>query len=302
MIFVTIWPIFALICLGFVLAKTNFPDPGFWPAAERLNYFLLFPALLASNLSDAPVRDPSLLKLGGAIAVLILAAVSLLMLVRWARPEPAARFGPRLQGVVRFNVYLMLATVASVLPDGGLGRAAIILAVAVPLVNILSVLALTEGKDRKGPLDLIRPIARNPLILACVFGIILAFIGTGLPYGIGRFLDLLAQASLPLGLLCVGAALRPDAMLRDVTAFGQLAVVRLLLMPCAAAAVAYLFGLGATETAVLIIFASVPTAPTAYVLTRQLGGDGPFMAGVITSQTLVSVLTIPLMLAVFGIG
>lgn len=302
MIFMTIWPIFAIICLGYALKKFGFPEPGFWPAAERANYFLLFPALLASNLADAPVRDPSLLKLGGAIAVLILAATAVLVLQRRFRPEPASRFGPRLQGIVRFNVYLMLATVASVMPDGGLERAAIILAVAVPLVNVLSVMALTDGTDRKGPLDLLKPIIRNPLILACLFGISLALVGSGLPYGTGRFLDLLAQASLPLGLLCVGAALRPDAIMKDVRAFAELSVARLLLMPCAAAAVAYLFGLGASEASVLVVFASVPTAPTAYVLTRQLGGDGPFMAGVITSQTMVSVLTIPLILTLFAIG
>ncbi|RFC66425.1 AEC family transporter [Fulvimarina endophytica] len=297
MLFITIWPIFALICLGFALSSFKFPDAGFWPAAERINYFLLFPALLASNLADAPIRDPSLLKLGGAIAVLILTATALLMLQRRLRPEPAARFGPRLQAIVRFNVYLMLATVASLVPDGGLERAAIILAVAVPLVNVLSVMALTDGSDRKSPLDLVRPIIRNPLILACLFGIFLALTGAGLPFGTGRFLDLMAQASLPLGLLCVGAALRPHAMLKDVSAFTKIAVARLLLMPCLAATVAWLFGLESAEAAVLVIFACVPTAPTAYVLTRQLGGDGPFMAGLITSQTLLSVATIPLVLA-----
>ena len=59
MLFITIWPLFALICLGYVLVRKGFPDPGFWPAAERVNYFLLFPALLVSSLVDAPLgRTP----------------------------------------------------------------------------------------------------------------------------------------------------------------------------------------------------------------------------------------------------
>ena len=74
MLFFTIWPLFALICLGYVLVRRGFPDPSFWPAAERINYFLLFPALLVSSLADAPVRDPQVLRLGGAAVVTILLA------------------------------------------------------------------------------------------------------------------------------------------------------------------------------------------------------------------------------------
>ncbi|MER0238986.1 AEC family transporter [Fulvimarina sp. MAC8] len=302
MLFVTIWPIFALICLGYGLSRLKFPEPGFWPAAERANYFLLFPALLVSNLADAPVRDPDLLRLGGAVIVMMLFAAGALAVFRLLRPMPAARYGPALQGIVRFNTYLGLAITASTVPDGGLERAAVLLAVAVPLVNVLSILALTERGEQRGPLVLLAPMSKNPLIIACIIGILIAATGIGLPFGIGRFLDLIAQASLPLGLLCVGAALRPDAIARDVKAFVGIGGARLLAMPVLAAAIAILFGLGTTETMVLVIFAAIPTAPTAYVLTRQLGGDGPYMAGIITSQTLVSVLTIPLMLSLLGVG
>jgi predicted permease len=42
------------------------------------------------------------------------------------------------------------------------------------------------------------------------------------------------------------------------------------------------------ESAVLVLFFALPTAPTAYVLTRQLGGDSQLMAGIITLQTLLA--------------
>ena len=71
LLFFTIWPLFAVICLGFLLAQRGFPDPGFWPAAEKLNYFILFPALLLSNLTDSTVREPEVLRLGGAAIVII---------------------------------------------------------------------------------------------------------------------------------------------------------------------------------------------------------------------------------------
>lgn len=300
MLFFTIWPLFALICLGFLLARRGFPDAGFWPAAERINYFILFPALLVSSLADAPLRDPEILRLGGAAIVTILVASALLALARRARGTPAARFGPALQGLIRFNTYLGLAITTSLAGSTGVERAAVYLAVAVPLVNVLSIMALTGGNAGIG--GLVRTVLRNPLILACLAGMALALSGIGLPWGTGRFLSLVGQGSLPLGLLCVGAALQPRALRQDIVTLAGNGALRLLAMPVLAAGVALLFGLEGPAALVLVVFSAMPTAPTAYVLTRQLGGDGTLMAGLVTFQTLAAVLTIPVVLTLLDHG
>jgi len=296
LLFITIWPLFALICLGFGLVRFGFPDPGFWAAAEKINYFLLFPALLLSSLANAPVRDPDVLRLGGAAVATIVLAAAGLSLARRFHPVPAARFGPVLQGAVRFNTYLGLAILAMLAGTPGIERAALYLAVAVPLVNVLSIIALTDAGSMRSPGILLRKVLGNPLILACLAGIALALSDVGLPFGTGRFLELLAQGSLPLGLLCVGAALQPAALRLDMLTLAGIGALRLLAMPVLAALVARAFGLGGTEALVLVVFSAIPTAPTAYVLTRQLQGDGTLMAGIVTSQTLAAVATIPLVL------
>lgn len=300
---VTIWPIFGLICLGFVLTRVKFPDPAFWPAAEKINYFVLFPALLLSSLVDAPVHDPAVQSLGLAAVLTVLAAVGLLVVFRMLRPMRAARFGAVLQGVVRFNTYLGLAVVAGL--GGGaaaVDRAAVFLAVAVPLVNVLSIMALSDRGAGRGLITIVATVLRNPLILACVAGIALALMGVGLPWGTDKFLSLIAQGSLPLGLLCVGAALRPASLRGDLVALVLTGGFRLLAMPVLAAVIGRLAGLGQAELLVLVVFCAVPTAPTSYVLTRQLGGDATLMAGLVTAQTMVAVVTIPLMVAFLGLA
>ncbi|WP_417809986.1 AEC family transporter, partial [Thioclava sp.] len=262
MLFFTIWPLFALICLGYLLARRGFPDLGFWPAAERINYFLLFPALLVSSLAHAPVRDPQVLRLGGAAVAIILLAALALALMRRFLPMPAARFGPLLQGTVRFNTYLGLAILTTLAGPVGIERAALYLAIAVPLVNILSIMALTEAGQARTPLSMFATMARNPLILACLVGIALALTGWGLPFGTGRFLDVLAQASLPLGLLCVGAALQPATLHRDGLTLAATGALRLLFMPLLAALMVRAVGLSGVEALVLIVFSAIPTAPT----------------------------------------
>lgn len=300
MLFTTIWPIFGLICAGYLLMRRAFPSTEFWSAAERLNYFVLFPALLVSSLANAPVYDPAVLRMGGAAAATIVIASIGLALVLWARPMPAARFGPVLQGVIRFNTYLALALVSMLAGQAGLERAAVFLAVSVPLVNVLSIGALSGAVALRHPMILAGGILRNPLILACLAGIALAVLGTGLPYGTGKFLSLLGQGSLPLGLLCVGAALQPGRLRQDMAGLVWVGAGRLLLMPALATGVIALFGLTGAEAMVMIVFSAVPTAATAYVLTRQMNGDAPFMAGIVTSQTLAVVVTLPVVLFVWS--
>ena len=283
----TLWPLFALILGGLALRRWNFPGEAFWPAAERLNYFILFPALLLSSLVSAPLDNPALPRLALAVLLGLGGAWLGLLLVRRLRGWPAARFGAITQGILRFNTYLGLAVVGSLYGQAGLVLAALLLALLVPAVNLLSVWSLTAERGVSAR-SLLLPVLKNPLILACLGGVAINLAGLGLPGGSDRLLGLLAAASLPLGLLCVGAALRPQELRGEQAALAWNCALRLLAMPALAWLVARLLHLPALESALLVLFFALPTAPTAYVLTRQLGGDGQLMAGLITLQTLLS--------------
>lgn len=209
-----LWPLFAMIVAGYWLRLREFPSEAFWPGAERLNYFILFPALLFSSLARAPLNNPALPRL--ALAVLLgLGIAWLALLLRRLRGWPAGRFGAFTQGILRFNTYLGLAAVGSLFGQEGLTLAALMLALMVPTVNVLSVWSLTAERGVSAR-SLLLPIIKNPLILACVGGALFNLTGIGLPGGTDRLLSLLAAASLPLGLLCVGAALKPEQLSGEI--------------------------------------------------------------------------------------
>lgn len=282
-----LWPLFALIVGGYVLSRRGFPNEAFWPGAERLNYFILFPALLFNSLATAPLDNPQLPRMALAVLLGLGIAWLALLVVRRLCGWPAARFGAFSQGILRFNTYLGLAAVGSLFGQPGLTLAALMLALMVPTVNVLSVWSLTAERGVSAR-SLLLPIIRNPLILACLAGALVNLSGLGLPGGSGRLLSLLAAASLPLGLLCVGAALKPEQLGGEVPALAWNSLLRLLLMPLLALAVAVGLQLPTMESTVLVLFFALPTAPTAYVLTRQLGGDANLMAGIITLQHLLA--------------
>lgn len=290
-----LWPLFALIIGGYLLRRRDFPSAEFWPGAERINYFLLFPALLFNSLATAPLDNPALPRLAVAVLLALGLAWAGLLLFKRLRGWPAARFGAITQGLLRFNTYLGLAAVGTLMGPDGLAMAALMLALMVPTVNVMSVWALTaeRGVSVRG---LLLPIVKNPLILACVAGVLYNLAGLGLPGGSDRLLGLLAAASLPLGLLCVGAALKPQELGGEVPALAWNSGLRLLAMPLLAWTVAWALHLPVQESQLLILFFALPTAPTAYVLTRQLGGDGHLMAGIITLQTLLAAASLPLIM------
>jgi len=294
-----LWPLFALIVAGYFMRLRAFPNDAFWPGAERINYFILFPALLFSSLASAPLDNPALPRLAAAVLLALGLAWIALLISRRLRGWSAARFGAIAQGTLRFNTYLGLAAVGSLFGTEGLALAALMLALMVPTVNVMSVWALTAERGVSAR-SLLLPIIKNPLILACLAGALVNVSGLGLPGGTDRLLGLLAAASLPLGLLCVGAALKPQELGGEVPALGWNSALRLLAVPLLAYGVALALGLPTMETTILVLFFALPTAPTAYVLTRQLGGDSHLMAGLITLQTLLAAASLPLVLTLLG--
>ena len=202
-------PIFALILLGLGLRRFGFPGDGFWPAAERFTYFMLFPALLVQRLAVARLGDYAV---GPVVAVIVAMLLGMTALVYGLRPwlkVDGPAFTSVYQGVIRFNTYVGLAVALAVFHAEGGTVAALVMAIMIPLINVLCVLVLNAHAGGSATVaGVARGLITNPLILACLTGIGLNLSGIGLPWGSAAVLEILARAALPLGLLAVGAGLR----------------------------------------------------------------------------------------------
>lgn len=290
-----LWPLFALITMGFILRRTALFSADFWPSAEKLNYFILFPALLISSLANAPLDNPKLPYLACAILFILAISSLFVVLIKYLFKISIPKFGAHIQGIIRFNTYLGLAIIADLFGSEGIAISAVIMAILVPSCNVIAVLSLSAGK-KVTLKQLVMPIAKNPLIISCVIGILLNLLPIGLPCGSDQFLKLLAAASLPLGLICIGVALQTATLRKEFKPIMVSTLLRLLAMPILAVLTAHLFSLSALERVLLVIFFAIPTAPTSYILTKQLNGDSQLMAGIITFQTILAVITLPLVL------
>ncbi|MBS1221277.1 MAG: transporter [Proteobacteria bacterium] len=289
-------PIFALILLGLGLRRSGFPGDGFWPAAERFTYFLLFPALLVHRLALSRLGDYAVGPVAVVIVALLLGMTALVCVLRpWLKVDGPA-FTSVYQGVIRFNTYVGLAVVLAVFQADGGTVAALVMAIMIPLINVLCVLVLTVHAGGSATMaGVARGLLTNPLILGCLTGIGLNLSGIGLPWGSAAVLEILARAALPLGLLAVGAGLRLEGLARP----GLLAAasaLKLVALPALAAGLCWVMQPGRLETAVLVTFAALPGAPTAYILARQMGGDVPLIAAIVTVETAAALVTLPAVL------
>lgn len=296
-----LFPVALLIAAGYGLRRSGFLTAAFWPQAERLCYFILLPSLFLRGLATAKMDDLPVWTLAGTLIGATVGVSLLLVALRPLLRVDGAAFTSIFQGAVRFNNYIGVSMAAAMFGAQGIALAAVCNAAIVPTVNLLCVLVFARyGTMRPTLAGVLRQMATNPLVVSCLGGIALHGLGLGLPFGVEPALRALGAASMPLGLLCVGAALDFGAARRWIGPVAASSVVKFLVMPVATLLAAEALGLDPRTTVVALLFQALPTASSAYILARQLGGDAPLMAGITATQTVLAALTMPVVLTLLG--
>ena len=297
----TIAPIFLIIVAGFFLRRTKLFPAVAWPPVERITYYVLFPSLLFVSLATANIADLPI----GAMAVGVVGTPALmalaLLILRPTLSLDGAGFTSLTQGAVRFNTYIGIPLVVAFYGPNTIALGAVFIALMVTFVNVVCVWVLARhGDGGASPPGAVKEMTRNPLILACLAGIAVNVSGLGLAEPLQIFFDLIGRAAPPVGLLCVGAGLDLVAARAGKQWVALSAALKLAVMPLIALAIVEALGLSGLSAKVVVIFHALPTAPSAYILARQMGGDARLMAGILTMQTALAIVTLPAWIAILG--
>jgi len=182
--------------------------------------------------------------------------------------------------------------------DEGLALLSIGVLAVVPLVNLLSVAVLVIWGDghegARTPMKAVREVARNPLVVACLIGFGLNAFDLSLGPVITPLLDILGRAALPIALMTVGAGLDFPDLLSSRWLAGKAAMLKLLALPALAWTLATSFALEGQAFQVVMLYATLPMSASSYVLAREMGGDAPLAAGMITASTVLAMVTMTL--------
>jgi malonate transporter len=287
-------PDFLLILLGWLICRHTALDRPLWEGVERLVYYLLFPVLLFTSILRTPLQPAQTAGLAIAgVGTVALGVVLALAIGRW--PGVDARLhASGAQIAYRFNSYVALALSERLFGAQGLAWMALLIALSVPLCNVAAVWPLA----RHGGHSYLREIVRNPLILSTAAGLAANALGLVLPDAVSTTLQRIGLAALPLGLMAVGAGLTFGALKASPALAAALLAIRHALLPAAALAIVAILVLPPAQASVVVLFAALPTASSAYVLAARMGGDGVFVAGLVTVSTLLGMISVPLWLSV----
>lgn len=291
-------PISLTVLLGY-LARHHFGvGEAVWSGLEKLTYYVFAPSLLAVSLANRSLHGLAWGEVFATLVMVLLLCSALIVFWQWRlRPVDIPSFTSVFQGGVRFNSFVALALVDNLFGNDGLVIGALATVVIVISVNILcvSMFSLTTRQE-KAWRKLPRQLLTNPLILGCLVGLGLNLSGIGLLPVFENQLLMLGKTALPMALLAVGAALRLESVRGSINMIAFTSAIQFALKPVAALLIGQWLGLEGLTAVVVVIFMAVPTAPSAYVLARQLGGNAPAMASIITAQTVLAFFTLPVTL------
>ena len=296
--FNAIAPMFLIIAAGVLCRKVKLIAKDGVEVLNKLVYWIFCPALLFNNIYVATHQeggvqlDAKLLAyLAGAIVVVY--GVTFAITVATVKENP--RRGAVIHGIFRSNfVILGLPIVLALFPPEETAIVSVAATVVVPIFNVLAVFTLENFRGGKVTVgQVLLSIAKNPLIIGTVLGIVFWLTGLTLPGIVETSVADLAKTAMPIGLLALGAAIEAKGMGRNLKAIGMTTLARLVLVPAVTLPVAALaFGIRGVELAtVMAVFAS-PAAINSYTMAAQMGGDAELAGGIVMATSALSCVTI----------
>jgi len=302
----SIAPIFLLIALGWILQKARlFPDP-FFKGLNRFVYWLALPALLVTGISVAEIDSCAISKILALFTLGSLLSLALAWVIARQLGLPAPSRGSFIQGSFRGNgafvgLPVIIYSLGSVDPDAtALGT--VMLAPIVIIFNVLGVSVLLHHSENKTGTGqsiavFIGQLVKNPLIMSCAAGLMLNLLDLRFPLFIGRPLDALGNAALPLILLSIGASLEIERLKGAAPPSLIASLLKVVATPAIGFLLAPLFQLDNTERMIAVFYLACPAAGMSYVMAEVMNNDATLAGRIVALSTLLSAFTLPLIMA-----
>ncbi|MEZ5811500.1 MAG: AEC family transporter [Rhizobiaceae bacterium] len=301
--FESILPIFLLIVAGNLLRHVPLVDARAWPGLEQLGFWFLYPALLFVTIVNADFSalnlDTLVISLAAAIGAMIVLALCLWPPLNASGLVARSEFSSVFQTTIRWNGFMAFAIAQKLFEPEGLAVVALVMAAIIMPINIASIAVIVRfGSSRADWGGVARKTATNPLVLASLAALIVRAQPYGFYEPFNQTLDLVGRAALGMGLIAIGAGLRPADLWQPRVAMWLPVVLKLAVYPAILIGTAVAMGLSGPQLTYLALCGAVPTAMNGYLLARQMGGDAELYAAVTTMQTIISFFSIPAVLAI----
>jgi malonate transporter and related proteins len=300
MILSSIFPVFALIIAGMILKKTDFINDSFLSVSDKLIYYIFFPCMLFWKIGGSGNGSEFNLNIifASLSTVFFIFVISTLYIILFKVKEFDA--GSFSQSCFRFNTYIGFAVIINALGEEGIRFFGIIISFSIPIINILSISILSwfdnssdSGSSfKKRIVSMTNSILKNPLIIACVGGLIFSGFKFHFPEYLDNLFQLISAASLPLALISIGGSFTFGKLKNYMSLSIISSVFKLFLFPLSGLVFLHLFGVTGIAFNVSLIFFALPTATSIYVLSSQMNSNTDLASSAIVLSTALSFISL----------
>ncbi len=306
----TILPVFGLIALGFICARTNFIGAAAGQGLSQVVFNLAMPALLFRTVAviDQQSLSPWLLwvALFGGIAFIWLVTTVITRTTKLIDAAPAsAAMGASFGNIAMLGLPLTLAHFG----DRAALPVSFILSIHAPILWLAAVIHIeASGHGRlPSPLTIIRQLIwqliRNPIVLALLLGSLWRATGLGLHPVPDRFLELLGEAGIPTALVALGLSLAGYSLKGRWRGILTLMSLKMILLPVTVWLIAhYIVGLDPFWTEIALVLAAMPTGANAYLFAERYGTGTASVSGAIAIGTALSLITLSALFLIMDMG
>lgn len=294
--FNAIAPIFVLMLLGYFLKKLNIADKKGFDAINKLVFKIFLPVLLFYNIYKTDIGhifDVRLIVF--VVAGVVLTFTAGYFAVIFSTKDNAKR-GVMLQGFFRSNFAILgVPLVGYICGDGAGGLASMMVAVVIPVFNILSVTALEcfrGGNTKLNFLRLLKGIITNPLIIGCLLGIAFFLTGIKLPGILEKSVKDISSVATPLAIIVLGSEFEFSAVKGCLKELVITVVTRLVLVPLIMVTAAVKLGFTGEALACILVIFAAPVAVSSFSMAQQMDGDEQLAAQLVVISSALCLLTL----------
>ena len=292
--FTVIMPIFIMMVLGYVLKRVNVFDNDSIKKLNKSVFKAFLPALIFYNVYTSKIADvfnPKLI-LYSIISIIVVAILAFIV-VFFSEKDNAKR-GVLIQGIFRSNFAIFGVPLSiSLYGDSITGTASVMIAIVVPLFNILAVVILETFKS--GTINIknvLKGIITNPLIIASVLGLLALFLNIRFPEFLENTIRDISKASTPLALVALGGSIDFKKVKNNIKQLIIGIAGKLIVVPALILSFGILLGFRNEELAILISLSASPVAVSSFTMAQQMGGDSDLAAQLQMFGTTICIITV----------
>lgn len=295
--FEAIAPIFILMFLGYILKRLKVADKRGFDTVNKLVFKIFLPVMLFYNIYKTTALQVFNLKLVvyTVVSVLCIFVVGYFIVMAITKENP--KRGVMLQGFFRANYAIFgIPLVGYICGDNAGGLASVMVAVVIPVFNVLAVIALERFREGNGEkvdvLRLLKGIITNPLIIGSLAGVIFLLLGIKLPDIVEKSVKDLAGVATPLAIIALGAGFEFSSIKGNAREITVVVLARLVIIPLIIIPIAVWLGFSGEALACLLVVAGAPIAVSSFPMSQQMGGDEKLCAQVIVMTSVLSLFTL----------